>query len=244
MDHRQVYEALMRKAVGRGGLDGYVERHHIRPKAIYPDQKDDPENIVALTAREHFVAHLLLAKIYGGRMVFAAYSMSNHGRYGGRRYEWLRREAAAQLSLDRTGEGNPQYGRKASAETLEKLSAARRAYYAENDHATKGRTKSPEARARMRFLSGEDHPNFGTTRSEVTKARISESKKGVPNPFAAKPLSKETKEKIRVANTGKIVPEERRQRISAALKGRPKPPRTEEHRRKIAEANRRRSVRP
>lgn len=54
MDHRRVYEALIRKAVEREGLNGYVEKHHIRPKAIYPELKDDPANIVCLTAREHF----------------------------------------------------------------------------------------------------------------------------------------------------------------------------------------------
>ena len=46
--------------------NGYVERHHILPRAL--GGTDDSSNLVALTAREHFLAHMLLAKIYGGTM--------------------------------------------------------------------------------------------------------------------------------------------------------------------------------
>ncbi len=41
---------------------GYIERHHIIPKSI--GGSHDPENMVKLTGREHWIAHLLLHKIH------------------------------------------------------------------------------------------------------------------------------------------------------------------------------------
>lgn len=42
--------------------DGYSENHHIIPKCL--GGSDDKDNLIKLTAREHFIAHLLLTKIY------------------------------------------------------------------------------------------------------------------------------------------------------------------------------------
>jgi hypothetical protein len=40
---------------------GYFEKHHVIPKCL--GGSNDPSNIVHLTAREHFICHLLLVKI-------------------------------------------------------------------------------------------------------------------------------------------------------------------------------------
>lgn len=42
----------------------YTENHHILPRSL--GGLDDANNLVALTAREHFIAHLLLSKMYTG----------------------------------------------------------------------------------------------------------------------------------------------------------------------------------
>lgn len=39
-------------------FDGYTERHHIVPRSL--KGSDDPDNLVNLSAREHFICHLLL----------------------------------------------------------------------------------------------------------------------------------------------------------------------------------------
>lgn len=44
-------------------LTGYTERHHIIPKCMGGD--DSMENLISLTAREHFIAHWLLWRIHG-----------------------------------------------------------------------------------------------------------------------------------------------------------------------------------
>ena len=60
MNYKNHYENLIRRAKQRK-LDCYLEKHHIVPKCLGGDDSDN--NIVELTAREHFIAHLLLHKI-------------------------------------------------------------------------------------------------------------------------------------------------------------------------------------
>lgn len=53
------------KTANRFKGDGeYYEEHHIRPKSL--GGKDIVDNLVLLTAKEHFVAHLLLFKMLEG----------------------------------------------------------------------------------------------------------------------------------------------------------------------------------
>nr|DAL11098.1 MAG TPA_asm: HNH endonuclease [Bacteriophage sp.] len=61
MDWHRHYDALMHRAVGRV-LSGYTERHHVIPRCMGGD--DTKANIVMLTAKEHFVAHKLLVRMY------------------------------------------------------------------------------------------------------------------------------------------------------------------------------------
>lgn len=59
------YKRLYKKFIdSRRNLirDGYIERHHIKPRGL--GGSDESANLVNLTPREHFFAHLLLYKIY------------------------------------------------------------------------------------------------------------------------------------------------------------------------------------
>jgi hypothetical protein len=49
----------------RNPLDGYVEKHHIIPKSLGGTNKKS--NIIALSAREHFLCHRLLVKMTTGK---------------------------------------------------------------------------------------------------------------------------------------------------------------------------------
>ena len=40
------------------------ERHHILPRSLFSKYKNDKENLVILTFREHFICHALLWKHY------------------------------------------------------------------------------------------------------------------------------------------------------------------------------------
>jgi hypothetical protein len=91
MNYLKVYCNLIRKAEQRGytkkkakALGLYVEGHHTFPVSIYGKNK----RIVYLTAREHYVAHALLEKIFIKRcglthpnsikMTHAFWKMSHH----------------------------------------------------------------------------------------------------------------------------------------------------------------------
>lgn len=72
-----IYFSLIQKAKARK-LAGYSERHHIIPKCMGGD--DLPSNIVRLTGREHYLAHLLLCKMTDGaslRKMAFAFTMMN-----------------------------------------------------------------------------------------------------------------------------------------------------------------------
>ncbi len=62
----------------------YYESHHIIPKSIKPEFSDlrlNPWNKVLLTAKEHFICHLLLTKMLSGsnknKMIYALWGMTN-----------------------------------------------------------------------------------------------------------------------------------------------------------------------
>jgi len=59
------YEILYNKIIENRKhnlVDGYTENHHIVPRSL--GGSNDAENLVRLTAREHFLCHYLLAKMY------------------------------------------------------------------------------------------------------------------------------------------------------------------------------------
>jgi len=93
----------------------YFEKHHIIPKSM--GGSDDNSNLIRLTASDHLFAHLLLAKIYGGKMWNAVVAMTaliseNTGKYRvfGKRYifEKARIETANYHRKLFSGSGSPQ----------------------------------------------------------------------------------------------------------------------------------------
>jgi hypothetical protein len=83
--------------------DDYVERHHWIPKSLHPN-----DGIVVLSAREHFIAHLLLIKFLKddnlNKMRNAFFGMSKHQSFvSGRTYEALRKA----FNVRNIGSSNP-----------------------------------------------------------------------------------------------------------------------------------------
>jgi len=81
------YNSLINKAKDRT-ITGYTEKHHIIPSSL--GGTNDNDNIVKLTAREHFICHLLLTKMTTGnaryKMNFALHMLSNVKNIGLGRY--------------------------------------------------------------------------------------------------------------------------------------------------------------
>ena len=68
MNYEKIYNALIEKAKTSPCVEGqYVEKHHIIPKSL--GGSNDSSNLVKLTARQHYIAHLLLYKIYKDKCV-------------------------------------------------------------------------------------------------------------------------------------------------------------------------------
>ncbi len=74
MNYQRIYNELIINRQNNPLSKGiYTEKHHIIPKSL--GGSNNKSNIVALSAREHFIAHWLLAKIYGGKMWTAFFLM-------------------------------------------------------------------------------------------------------------------------------------------------------------------------
>lgn len=96
MNYQACYNQLILIAQSRTELGGYVEKHHIIPRSM--GGSNDAHNIVSLTIREHYLAHILLWKIHRNRPTASAvWMMTNSSRcnafkISGRRYERFRLE--------------------------------------------------------------------------------------------------------------------------------------------------------
>lgn len=125
MDYERIYNDLV--SYRKKNLpECYSEKHHIVPVSL--GGSDEDENIVYLTGREHFIAHLLLMKFSRCReTIYAAFMMANckdknHiGRIPikkySRTYQRLRELYAEEVS-------KIHKGKKLSKETRAKISKA------------------------------------------------------------------------------------------------------------------------
>lgn len=87
MNYSKIYDQIVDRARRRIIPHEDIEVYHILPKSM--DGSDDDVNLVPLTSREHFIAHLLLVKMTEGtphhqKMAFASYMMCQRGRYASR----------------------------------------------------------------------------------------------------------------------------------------------------------------
>lgn len=108
------YNALIAKRIKNPAntTNTYTEVHHIVPKCLGGTNEDS--NLVCLTAKEHYMAHVLLCKIYpnNASLLYAWNMMSNMGNdicrhnvrlYQAYRYESLRKQFSLACSESRKG---------------------------------------------------------------------------------------------------------------------------------------------
>lgn len=140
------YVFLCQSSLDRN-IDGYVEKHHMFPKCLCEtnEEKLDKENLVVLSAKEHFIAHKLLSEMFEGnlkrKMLYALSALSF--RKDGVRIldedDYAVTKEASRLAKkgiplseehkqkikNKFAEYNPNKGRIISAETKKKQSLAK-----------------------------------------------------------------------------------------------------------------------
>ena len=102
---------------------GMFDKHHIIPKSF--GGSNDEKNLVKLTPREHYLAHLLLIKmtkgLYKQKMAFALFRFSpknTKNRFeNSHKYEYFRKVLAKGM----TGKNNPFYGKHHTEESKNKI---------------------------------------------------------------------------------------------------------------------------
>ena len=138
MNYQRIYDQLINKARSKNRKKYkrsdsryiYYENHHIIPKCI--GGINDKENLILLTAPEHYVAHQLLVKIYPKeyKLIFALRILctNKHGNQvrNNKEYEWIRKAHAKISSTtqkgkpsDKKGKPSPLRGRKQSQDVIE-----------------------------------------------------------------------------------------------------------------------------
>lgn len=147
-----------------------------------------------LTAREHYVAHLLLAKIYNDYKMWNAVTsfrgkndeQERSFRFNSRLFEKAKLIAVQMGS----GEGNSMWGRHHSEETKAKMRA---------------------------YATGRKH-------SEETRRKISLAQKGKPKPWKeGRVVSEETRRKMSLALKGRKLTDEQKEKLRQRAKTRRKP---------------------
>lgn len=105
--YSRYYYNIINNAQSRQVL-GYVEKHHIIPKSLGGTNLST--NLVALTAREHYICHLLLTKFTIGnayhKMSYALHRITNKKNAvikSSRIYEIIRKNHARMLSESQAG---------------------------------------------------------------------------------------------------------------------------------------------
>lgn len=122
--YTKIYYSIISRAIDRECI-GYTEKHHIVPKSIGGSNSKD--NLVRLTAKEHYICHLLLTKMLlsenRSKMVYALWIMNaknktqDRVKMTGVLYAKVKQEYSELVRQKR--KGNPL-----SAETKEKISKA------------------------------------------------------------------------------------------------------------------------
>jgi hypothetical protein len=118
MNYQRIYDNLILYRQ-KNPATGYTEKHHILMRSM--GGSDDPSNLVVLTGREHWIAHLLLYKIHKNKQtVHACHMMAMRCKSlnisyikNSRMYERVREEHANFISIrnkKQIGDLNSQYG--------------------------------------------------------------------------------------------------------------------------------------
>lgn len=228
MNYKKIYTSLIEKRKIEPFYGEYFEKHHIIPRSL--GGSDDESNLVCLSAREHYLAHALLVKIYKdgsdeqNKMLWAFNGMRN-----------LHRDYQERIVGNSHLYASLKGKYKHSEKTKEKMSASAMGHIVTDETRNKLSKKRKEMyiAGTLEKMVGEKNPMYGKELTDEHKMKMSKALKGKKlnlsdeererrserfsgekNPMYGKTMSEEHKEKIRSANRNKKYTEEMRSRRS------------------------------
>lgn len=208
----------------------YAEKHHILPKSLYPEYEHDPRNIICLSAKEHYIAHLLLYRAFpkSYSMLRAFWGMCNGWYHSTTQYRTVPGHSSAAYALAREhvsiemsrrlSENNPYSAQAIKDKIIEKhgglgnasptIQAKQKAtlqekYGVDNAFQIPGVVQ----KTRQATIDRNKDPEY----KKLQRERIKESLKSVDrskenNSFFGKEHSAETKKRISDAKKGRKAP--------------------------------------
>jgi hypothetical protein len=214
------YIAIYKSITSSPDIDEkYSEKHHIIPRSIFNNGSvwdilsinvmgdvDQPENIIRLSARKHFIAHKLLVKIFRNvnsdayiRMTYAMNFLNSRMSHNSRSYEWCRRSFSKMMSDKLTGKPSQAKGCKWSEKSKQRKS---------DTSPSKGKTYEEqfgsEGAARLKQMRSDSSSGRKHRSESIDKMKATEH-------------TAEWNEKISKAKTGKPLPDSTQQKIRQIL---------------------------
>ena len=189
MNYQRIYDEIIQRAKSRGlkkkllvGL--YFEKHHIIPRCL--NGSNDKDNLVLLTAREHYLCHYLLWKIHkeNKSLFYAYYILSNKNHIvNSNEFSKLRVEFSKRIKNDLTN-------RVISDETRLRMKNS-------------SKNNTDEYKQNMSLIKcgkhiGKNNPMFGRKQSEETIKLIKENRKPII-------YTDELRNKLSLAHKGKCL---------------------------------------
>jgi hypothetical protein len=209
MNYRNIYENLVnsRKLLNRSRGDGdFYEKHHIIPKSCGGD--NSKQNLVFLTFKEHFIAHLLLTKLYEGdlkrKMYCALWMLSRTGHRNIKRTL-----TASQYQVCKWSQKMWGYGRVVTEETKQKISKANKG----KKHPHSEETKELLRKKMKGWVLG-DKEKRKQTRATNKREISEETRQKMKDRKLGRKLTEETKKLMSESHKKKILTPEARKKMS------------------------------
>jgi NUMOD3 motif len=214
MNYARIYDEFIANRRGRNPQP--AERHHIVPRCI--GGNNAAENLILLSSEDHFFAHLLLAKIFGGKLNACAWLMTSklhpaRGRVAREKYGWLRRRYIIENSnRQKARMKDPAWKAKVLAKRAMTMKGVK------INFSTERRANLAERLRAWLKANPDHHARLG----KKLRGRVisTEHREKIAKTLKGHAVSDEAREKMRRASLGKKASSATRAKLSAALKGR------------------------
>ena len=265
MNYHKLYMRIIflaKQQKRKKGQGIYYELHHILPKSLFPLWAKRKDNLVLLTAREHFFCHQLLTKIYPTRQMFLAlWKLCSDGQNKSctpKEYERIKLQcvnngafntfkgkthslrACEKIKNSKIGDKNPMYGTHWYTNgkiNIQSKDCPEGFYRGRTiDESIKKKSAHTKNIGKHWFNNGKEQVYSANCPDGFVLGRLTSPNKG-------KTFSKEARLNMSKADKGKKLSEEHKKKISEKLKDMPRASSkikktytmTESHKKKLSE---------